>query len=296
MVNAPQVVFVTGASSGIGAAAARELAARGHRVIATMRNPKRDGPAVTRGYKKNLEAVRCDVTDRATVDEAVAFTLERHGRIDALVNNAGYLLLGTIEDLSDDEILSQFDTNVVGSMRTVQAVLPAMREQGSGTIINVSSAAGRMTGPAFGGYSATKYAIEAVSEALRFEVAPWGIKVVIVEPGTHRTEAQFDNLRVAQAVLEGRSLYQGPVEALIEGHRRYAAGRPGPRSVGSIIADLVETGDPLPVRVPVGDEAAQIFSMRAAMTDEEFETALRNLGNEGFPGAYFAAEHELNTN
>ena len=285
----PQVVIITGSSSGFGAAAARELAVRGHHVIATMRDPDHSGAAVAQSMSDNLEIHRLDVRDRASIDAVVAMALGRHGRIDALVNNAGYLLLGAIEDLDEDELVSQLDTNMIGSVRTAQAVLPAMRQRRTGKIINVSSVAGRMTGPAFGAYCASKWALEAMSEALRFEVAPWGIDVVIVEPGTQHTGAQFDNMVLARRLREGASPYAGPCNALVQGHQGYAGQRPGPRTVGSMIADLVETVDPLPLRLPIGDEAALILGMRARMSDEEFEEAMRTMDNDGFPGAYFKA-------
>ena len=285
----PQVVILTGTSSGFGAAAARELAVRGHTVIATMRDPDQSGPAISQSMGDNLEIHHLDVTDRSSIDTVVAATLDRHGHIDALVNNAGFLLLGAIEDLGEDELASQLDTNAIGPVRTAQAVLPAMRERRKGKIINVSSVAGRMTGPAFGAYCSSKWALEAISEVLRFEVAPWGIDVVIVEPGTQHTGAQFDNMTLARALREGNSLYEGPCNALIAGHQEYARNRPGPRTVGSMIADLVETVDPLPLRIPIGDEAALILGMRARMSDEEFEDAMRTMDNDGFPGAYFKA-------
>ena len=146
MVLEEQVVLITGASRGFGLAATEELTQRGHRVIATMRNPDRDAPNLA-GIDPDLVTIaRCDVTDRASIDASVEAGLKRFGRIDALFNNAGYGLYGPVEDMSDDEIARQMDTNFAGQIRLAQAVLPAMRAQGSGKIINVSSLAGRIVG------------------------------------------------------------------------------------------------------------------------------------------------------
>ena len=197
MVLEDQVVFITGASRGFGFAATEELLVRGHRVAATMRNPDRDGPAVRALDPERVEVFRCDVTDRVTVDSAVEGALERFGRIDTLFNNAGYGLYGPVEDLSESEIMRELDTNFVGQIRVAQAVLPAMREQRSGKIINVSSLAGRIVGPLMGLYSASKWAVEAMSEALRYEVSRWGVDVTILEPGMYASDWQTTNLDVA---------------------------------------------------------------------------------------------------
>ena len=293
MSSTPQVVFLTGASSGIGAATARELAERGHRVIATMRRPDAAGDAVRKGYEALIDVVRCDVSDRASVNAAVNAALQQHGRIDVLVNNAGGMVLGAVEDLSEEELRGMFDTNLTGTLRTIQAVLPAMRRQDGGKILNVSSVAGRVTLPAMGGYCASKYALEALSEALRYEVSRWGVQVALVEPGTFKTSAQFENVRVAKALQEGRSLYQEPSMAMMKAHQKITADRPGPRTVAANIADLVELQLPLPLRIPIGDEAIRTFAMRAALTDDEWELALRAIRDEGMPGSYFLAEEQL---
>ncbi|HJN93306.1 MAG TPA: SDR family NAD(P)-dependent oxidoreductase, partial [Dehalococcoidia bacterium] len=169
MVKQQQVVLITGASRGFGEAAARELAERGHSVIATMRNPDRDGSGVVEGYEDRIAVTACDVTSRSSIDAAVAFAVDQHGHIDTLYNNAGYGLYGPVEDLQEDEITRQLDTNFTGQIRMAQAVLPSMREHGGGKIINVSSLAGQIVGPLMGLYAASKFAVEAMSEALRYE-------------------------------------------------------------------------------------------------------------------------------
>ena len=287
-----QVVLITGASRGFGAGAARELADRGHQVIATMRNPDRDGPDVVKGYEKNIQAVRCDVTDDATVKSAVATAIERHGRIDVLVNNAGESLICAVEETTDEEMRDHMDVNLVGPVRLIRAVVPHMRERRSGKILNISSMAGRIAGPLVGGYCATKFALEAISEALRYEVAPWNIQVVLVQPGVVRTDLIFGGLTIGSALKEGRSVYQGPGDAMIAGLRGGADRRQGPRTIASTIADLVEIEDPLPLRIPVSDDAIRTLNQRAAMTDDEWEAFISSMREEGYPGSYFRAVAE----
>lgn len=275
MVLEDQVVFITGASRGFGFAATEELVARGHRVAATMRNPDRDGDAVQALDPDRVSVLRCDVTDRATIDAAVRDALQRFGRIDTLFNNAGYGLYGPIEDLSEDEILREMDTNFVGQIRVAQSVLPAMREQRGGKIINVSSLAGRIVGPLMGLYAASKWAVEAMSEALRYEVSRWGVDVTILEPGMYRSDWQTTNLDVAAAVREGRSVYQQSAEHALAEFRKRAATRPGSRSVATAVADIVELVQQLPMRWPVGEDTVQTIRLREAMTDQEWEERLR---------------------
>ena len=167
------------------------------------------------------------------------------------------------------------DTNFVGQIRVAQAVLPAMREQRGGKIINVSSLAGRIVGPLMGLYAASKWAVEAMSEALRYEVSRWGVDVTILEPGMYRSDWQTTNLDVAAAVREGRSVYQQSAEHALAEFRKRAATRPGSRSVATAVADIVELVQQLPMRWPVGEDTVQTIRLREAMTDQEWEERLR---------------------
>ena len=286
-----QVVFITGASRGFGFAAAAELAARGHRVAATMRNPERDGAAVQALAPERIELLRCDVTDRAAIDAAVHGAVERFGRIDALLNNAGYGLYGPIEDLSEAEIQRELDTNFIGQIRAAQAVLPIMRGQGSGKIINVSSLAGRIVGPLMGLYAASKWAVEAMSEALRYEVSRWGVDVTILQPGMYRSDWQTANLDVAAAVRAGRSPYQQSAEHALAEFRKRAATRPGSRSVAAAVADIVELVQQLPMRWPIGEDTIQTIRLREAMTDMEWEERLRG-DTQLYRAAFFRGAEE----
>ena len=292
MVLEHQVVFITGASRGFGLAAAEELILRGHRVVATMRNPDRDADNVLAtlsragGGEESVAIAACDVTDRASIDAAVAQGLAQLGRIDALFNNAGYGLYGPIEDLSEAEIHRQMDTNFVGQIRVAQAVLPSMREQRSGKIVNVSSLAGRIVGPLMGLYAASKWAVEAMTEALRYEVSRWGVEATILEPGMFASDWQTTNLDVAQAVREGVSPYQASAEHALAQFRARAATRPGSRSVATAVADIVELEQQLPMRWPVGEDTVQTIRLREALTDLQWEERLR-ADTRLYRGAFF---------
>ena len=286
MVLEQQVTLITGASRGFGLAAAEELALRGHPVIATMRNPDRDAANLAGIDPALVEIVRCDVTQRDSINAAVAAGLKRFGHVDALFNNAGYGLYGPVEDLSDDEVLRQMDTNFVGQIRMLQAVLPAMREQRHGKIINVSSLAGRVVAPLMGLYAASKWAVEAMSEALRYEVSRWNVDVTILEPGMYASDWQTTNLDVATAVREGRSPYQESAEHALAAFRKRAATRPGSRSVATAVADIVELEQRLPMRWPIGEDTVTVIGQRESLTDQEWESRVRGDTNV-YRGAFF---------
>ncbi|MBS0578267.1 MAG: SDR family NAD(P)-dependent oxidoreductase [Proteobacteria bacterium] len=193
-------VLITGCSSGIGRALVRSCAARGWLVCATARNI--GDIADLAGGRTTVQAL--DVTDEASRTGAIEAAVSRHGGISALVNNAGYALPGAVEDLDLDEVRAQFETNVFGAIRLTQLVVPHMRAQGSGLIVNMSSMGGVLTFPGGGAYHASKYALEAFSDALRFELKGFGIDVLVIQPGLVRTSfgrAAHDRLRGAQ--LEG---------------------------------------------------------------------------------------------
>jgi NAD(P)-dependent dehydrogenase (short-subunit alcohol dehydrogenase family) len=175
-----RTILITGTSSGIGQVCARHLAARGWRVYGTSRKPATDAA-------DGIEMIAMDVDDDASVQAGVAAMVERAGRIDALINNAGYSLFGSIEDTTIEEAKAQFETNFFGAMRVCRAVLPIMRRQQHGYIVNISSLAGTFGLPFGGLYSASKFALEGLSESLRYETRRFGIHVSLVEPGDYRT-------------------------------------------------------------------------------------------------------------
>ena len=179
-----KIILITGASSGIGYDAAKTLAAQGHRVYAAARRVELMEPLKADG----VVPLKMDVTDSASVGAAVREILETEGRIDVLVNNAGYGSLGAIENVSLEEARRQLDVNVFGLAQLCRLVLPSMREQGSGRIINISSIAGKVVLPFCGWYRVSKYSVEALSDSLRMEVKPFGIDVVLIEPGGIKTD------------------------------------------------------------------------------------------------------------
>lgn len=183
--NMEKTVLITGCSSGIGRETAKLFQSRNWRVAATMRSPEAETEL---GRIADIAVFRLDVTDQESIRTAIAGTLERFGRIDVVVNNAGYGVVGPFEAASDEDIRRQFETNVFGVMNVCREILPVFRSQRNGTIINVASVGGRMTFPLYSVYHATKWAVEGFSESLQFELEPFGIRVKIIEPGPIKTD------------------------------------------------------------------------------------------------------------
>jgi NADP-dependent 3-hydroxy acid dehydrogenase YdfG len=198
-----RTVLITGCSSGIGEATAARLVRSGWDVYATARRPE----TLTTLADAGCTTLALDVTDEKSMTTAVGAVLEGAGRIDALVNNAGYSQSGALESVDLDDVRRQFETNVFGLLRLTQLVLPTMREQRSGRIVNIGSMGGKLTFPGGGAYHASKHAVEALSDALRFEVAGFGIQVVLIEPGLITTK--FD-----EKVAAGMPEHEGPYAAL----------------------------------------------------------------------------------
>ena len=204
-----QVVLITGATRGIGRAAALEVARRGHTVVATGRDVERLDSLRQEADAAGLaiETSRLDVSDAAACEAWTSGAVERHGRIDALVNNAGYGLWGPWEHVSDDEVRTVFETNFIGPMRLSRLAIPGMREQGFGTIIHVGSMAGQASSPAGGAYAATKFAMNTMSRSMRLEVGRFGIRVVLLEPGIFKTDFVPSQL-MAQAMDRETTPYE----------------------------------------------------------------------------------------
>lgn len=183
-------IIITGSSNGFGLKAAKDFADKGNKVFATMRNPNGknvDSKVQLESHSTNIKVVDMDVTNDTSVKEAMATILAEAENIDILINNAGIMYLGITEAFSVEQAKFQMETNYFGAIRVMQAVLPSMRKAGSGLIINTSSLVGRMSPPFFGTYTATKHALEGYSQALRYEVSPFGVDVVMVEPGPFGT-------------------------------------------------------------------------------------------------------------
>jgi NAD(P)-dependent dehydrogenase (short-subunit alcohol dehydrogenase family) len=183
-------IIITGSSNGFGLKAAKDFADKGNKVYATMRNPNgknANAKADLESHSTNIKVVDMDVTNDASVKEAMSTILAEAGNIDILINNAGIMYLGITEAFSVEQAKFQMETNYFGAIRVMQAILPSMRKAGSGLIINTSSLVGRMSPPFFGTYTATKHALEGYSQALRYEVSPFGVDIVLVEPGPFGT-------------------------------------------------------------------------------------------------------------
>jgi NAD(P)-dependent dehydrogenase (short-subunit alcohol dehydrogenase family) len=263
------VTLITGTSTGIGFATALRLARAGHRVVATMRNLAKAGPLEAAAGAESLpvEIAELDVTDQASVDRAVGAALAAHGAIDVLVNNAGIAGAGPLEIVPEAEHRDMFEANYWGPVRMIQAVLPGMRERRRGCIANVTSIAGRVAVPNQIPYSASKHALAAASEALAHEVAAFGVRVVLIEPGVIQTPI-FEN-------SAGRSHYDktSPYAHIMRRNgKMYAAGfrDPGtPEMVADAILEAVAAEAPK-LRHPVGADAEGMAAGRARMADEEW--------------------------
>ncbi len=208
-------VLITGCSSGFGFLTALKFARNGWQTFAGIRDLKSQGSEDLWEIKKRenlpLDILLLDVTSPLSVKEAVQAAVNKSGRVDVLVNNAGFGFLGPVEEFSVDEIKQQYETNIFGSLRMIKAVVPIMRKMGSGLIINLGSVADRITFPLYGVYSSSKFALLALSTALRFELEPFGVKVVLVEPGTFLTK--FHDKRKHPEILgQGRSNYRSLTE------------------------------------------------------------------------------------
>ncbi|WP_437968593.1 SDR family oxidoreductase [Sorangium sp. So ce260] len=270
------LVLVTGSSSGIGLATAVACAAAGHRVVATMRRPDKAGAllaaAAARGA--SLEVEQLDVAAPSAPDR-VREILQKHGPAYALVNNAGIAVGGAFEEQADDDVRAQFETNVFGLMATTRAVLPAMRGAGRGRIVNVSSVSGLVGLPGVSVYAATKHAVEGFSEALRWEVAPFGVHVCLVEPGTFKTEIFFENQRRG-AHISPEGPYGAMTRTLEQLVLEDAAKAPPPAPVAAAILRLIEDPSP-PFRTLIGRDARALVALRRVIPDRLFATGIRRL-------------------
>ena len=270
------VVLITGCNSGFGFHASLTFARQGHDVFATARNLDRAEPLRDAATAEGLElhVLRLDVRDADSVDGAIAEVVERAGRVDVCVNNAGIELRGPIEECSDDEVLVQFDTNVFGLLRVVRAVLPVMRAQRSGVIVNVGSLAGLVARPYGGLYSATKHAVEAISESLHYECKEFGIRVAVLEPGQFETELL--NNAITAARFGDDSIYKAAADRFDEALQRLSPdGRPAPPEVVAEAIVAVAEDDDAGLRHLVGSDAELVWSVRSGSTFEQYEQTMR---------------------
>ncbi len=266
-----KVAIVTGSSSGIGYETALLLARNGFRTYATMRNLEKAKAIsdISKSEKLALHTIKLDVTDEKSVNEAIKTIKSDAGRIDVLVNNAGYGLTGSLEDLSMSEIKAQYETNVFGLIRVTQAVLPIMREQKSGIIVNISSIGGKMAIPLQSPYHGTKFAVEGLSESIAYELEPFGIKIVIIEPGAIKTN--FDTgMVVAQKNQNPSSPYYKSMQKLQSSINSVFKNGTPPAKVAEVILNAITTPNPN-LRYTVGEDAALLAQKRKELPDSEFQ-------------------------
>ncbi|MER8236495.1 oxidoreductase [Streptomyces sp. NPDC094049] len=262
------VWFVTGASRGLGAEITREALDRGHSVIATAR----DRAAVLRAYPDRpdgLLAVSADVREPGHLTAAVEAGLAEFGRIDVVVNNAGYGLVGAVEEVSDKAARALFDVNVFGVLNTLRATLPTLRAQRSGHVLTIGSVGGFATAPGVGLYGASKFALEGVSEALHGELAPLGVRVTIVEPGGFRTDfLSSSSMEVEPASIADYTAGAGPVrEALARNDGR----QPGdPAKAAKAVVDITEAAEP-PLRLQLGADAVERVEAKLDLVRRELD-------------------------
>ncbi|WAS91286.1 oxidoreductase [Nannocystis punicea] len=260
-----KVWFITGASRGLGLEIAEAALAAGDIVVAAVRDPERAAAAMAEHPRRMF--VKLDVRDEAQAQAAAAAAVERFGRIDVLVNNAGYGLLGAVEEGAADEVEALFRTNVFGLLAVTRAVLPHMRRQRSGHVLNMSSLGGYASGQGWGLYCATKFAVEGITEALAQELAPLGVHATVIEPGFFRTEflAGGSLGRVKREIADYAATV-GTVREFADGHDGEQPG--DPKQLAQVMLKVVAAEQP-PVRVPVGADAfARVESKNAAVAAE----------------------------
>ncbi|WP_316187761.1 MULTISPECIES: SDR family NAD(P)-dependent oxidoreductase [unclassified Bradyrhizobium] len=256
-----RVWFITGASRGFGALVAQQALDRGDAVVATARNPKAIVDRI--GAHPDLLALALDVTRESEAVAATQAAIDRFGRIDVLLNNAGFGLMGAVEETSQEEIEAVFRTNVFGLLAVTRAILPHMRKARSGRILNISSIGGYRGSAGFGVYGATKFAVEALSEAMRAELRPLGIHVTAIEPGYFRTDfMDASSLKVSRIVIPDYSATAGRVRA---NAGTVNGAQPGdPDKLARVLVDFAGEPDP-PVRLPLGaDTVAAIEAKHAS--------------------------------
>ena len=272
MTGKKKVALVTGSSSGMGFTTAVMLARAGIHTYASMRNLKKSKTITDLSNKENLplQVIQLDVNDDKYVKDAIAKIVTEKERIDVLVNNAGYGLFGSIEDVSIEEMKAQFETNFFGVMRVTQLVLPIMRKQKSGTIVNVSSVGGRISLPVLSAYNSTKFALEGLSESMSYELEPFGIKVIIIEPGVIRTNI-MDSSIFAKKAQNPKSPYFSLIQKVERNFKSMMENKSSPpEEVAKVILGALTSKNPQ-LRYTVGDDAATMIQARVNMSDNEFK-------------------------
>jgi len=269
-----KVALVTGSSSGIGFETSLGLARNGFYTFASMRDVLKGNKIKELAKKENLpiEIIELDVDKEDSIKNAIKSVVEKKQRIDVLVNNAGWGLWGSVEDVSIDEFKEQFETNFFSIIRMIHEVAPIMREQKSGHIINISSIAGRIGFPISPAYISSKFALEGLSESLRFELMPFGVNVIIIEPGMIKTNF-FEPMKLGKKA-EKADVYKSITEKVLSGVKMMAQMATDPKEVSNTIIQVIKEEKPLP-RYIVGNDASMFLEAKKMKTDIEFENYLK---------------------
>lgn len=267
-----KVAIVTGSSSGIGYATSLLLARNRFHTYATMRNIEKsaDIQEIANKERLPLQVIQLDVNDDASIRNSIKRVERENERIDVLVNNAGYGLVGAFEDLSVEEIKSQFETNFFGVIRLTQQVLPIMRKQKSGTIVNVSSGAGRIGFPGMSAYVSSKFALEGLSESMSYELEPFGIKLVIIEPGVIRTNFKKNSV-MSEKSLDNSSIspYSSIIQKIDSSISSIIEHATPPEDVAKAILHAITSNNP-ELRYLVGNDMIMMAETKKSMSDEDF--------------------------
>ena len=272
--NMEKVAVVTGSSSGIGYETSLSLAREGYFTYATMRDLTKADEIKKIAENENLplKVIELDVDNEESAEDAIKSIIDEKQRIDVLVNNAGWGIWGTAEDVSMKEFREQFETNFFSVVRMIQKVAPIMRKQGTGNIVNISSIAGRIGFPVSTAYISSKFAIEGLSESLRYELGPFGVNVIIIEPGVIKTNF-FDSMRTAKKADES-DVYRDITIKVISGVKMMAEMGTPPKEVAQVIINSIKEEKPLP-RYIVGNDAAMFMESKKMKTDIEFENYMK---------------------
>lgn len=274
-----QVALITGCSSGIGYETSILLAKNGFRTYATMRNTDKGDKLNEIAEKENLDLkiIKLDVTDDYSIKNAINEIIQETNRIDVLVNNAGNNIAGAVEDLSIEEFKEQFETNFFGLIRVTKVVLPIMRKQNNGIIVNLSSIAGKMAIPLNSAYVSSKFAVEGFSESIRYELEDFGIKVILIEPGVIKSNF-YENIKMSKnSLMDPKSAYQPITQKIFEAFLPMLEYAFPTKIVADVILEAVNSDNPN-IRYAVGDDAKSIIEARKKLSDKEFE----NWVKEGF--------------
>jgi NAD(P)-dependent dehydrogenase (short-subunit alcohol dehydrogenase family) len=276
--NAKPIALVTGTSSGFGLLTSVALAKAGYLVIATMRDLSKRLPlleqVIAANIEENIVYMQLDVTDETAIKQLIQTIQFQYNRIDILVNNAGIAVGGYVEDIPIMDWRLQFETNFFGLIALTQAVLPMMRSQKSGKIINISSISGRLGFPGYAAYAASKFAVEGFSESLRHEMLPYGISVVLVEPGAYKTEIWEKGFTTMRTSPD--SVYRPQLEAVLRYSHKAAETAPDPQDVADLIVKLTKKTHPK-LRYPLGKGSSLTLWSKAVLPWKWFEWMIRKL-------------------